>query len=88
MILQGLKPRIFNRLNKFGRRWLIKLRSIIWSLRTTTSHATGLTPFFMVYGSEAVLPIDLEYGTPRIKVYDEHGNQTTREEALDQLDEA
>jgi hypothetical protein len=42
----------------------------------------------MVYGSKAVLPIDLEYGTPRIEVYDEHGNQTTREEALDQLDEA
>ena len=25
MILQGLKPRIFNELNKFGRRWLIEL---------------------------------------------------------------
>jgi transposase InsO family protein len=88
MILQGLKPRIFNRLNKFGRRWLTELPPVIWSLRTTPSRATGLTPFFMVYGYEAVLPIDLEYGTPRIKAYDEQGNQTTREEALDQLDEA
>jgi hypothetical protein len=42
-----------------------------------------LTPFFMVYGSEAVLPTDLEYGAPRIKAYDEQGNQITREEALD-----
>jgi transposase InsO family protein len=25
MILQGLKPRIFNKLNKFGRRWLTEL---------------------------------------------------------------
>jgi hypothetical protein len=47
----------------------------------------GLMPFFMVYGSEAVLPIDLEYGAPRIRSYDEQGNQTTHEEALDQLDE-
>jgi hypothetical protein len=47
----------------------------------------GLTPFFMVYGSEAVLPMDLEYGAPRIKAYDEQGNQTTRQEALDQLEE-
>jgi hypothetical protein len=71
MILQGLKPRIFNRLNKFGRRWLAKLPLVIWSLRTTPSYAMGLTPFFMVYGSEAVLPMDLEYGAPRISAYDE-----------------
>jgi hypothetical protein len=88
MILQGLKPRIFDRLNKFGKRWLTKLPSVIWSLRTALSHAMGLTPFFMVYGSEAVLPTDLEYGAPRIKAYDEQGNQTTHEEALDQLDKA
>jgi transposase InsO family protein len=88
MILQGLKPRIFNRLNKFGRKCLAELPSVIWSPRTTSSHATGSTPFFMVYGSEAVLPMDLEYGAPRIRAYDEQGNQTTHEEALDQLDEA
>jgi hypothetical protein len=71
MILQGLKPRIFNRLNKFGRRWLAELPLVIWSLRTTPSCSTGLTPFFMVYGSEVVLPMDLEYGAPRISAYDE-----------------
>jgi hypothetical protein len=83
MILQGLKPRIFNRLNKFSKKWLAELPSIIWSLRITPSHATGATPFFMVYGSEVVLPMDLEYGALRIRAYDERGNQTTREEALD-----
>jgi transposase InsO family protein len=71
VILQGLKPRILNRLNKFGKRWLAELPSVIWSLRTTPSRATGLTPFFMIYGSEAVLPTDLEYGAPRIRAYDE-----------------
>jgi hypothetical protein len=30
-------PRIFNRLNKFNRRWLIELPSVIWSLRMTPS---------------------------------------------------
>jgi hypothetical protein len=67
MILQDLKPRIFNRLNKFGRRWLAELPSVIWSLRTTPSRAMGSTPFLMVYGSEAVLPTDLEYSAPRVK---------------------
>jgi hypothetical protein len=88
MILQGLKLRIMNQLNKFSRRWLADLPSVIWSFRTTPSRATGLTSFFMVYGFEAVLPMDLEYGTPRIRAYDEQGNQTTYEEALDQLNEA
>jgi transposase InsO family protein len=75
MILQGLKLRIFNRLNKIGRRWLTELPLVIWSLRTTLRHATGLTPFFMVYGSEVVLPMDLEYGAPRIRAYDKQGNK-------------
>ena len=78
MILQGLKPRIFNKLNKFGRRWLTELPSVIWSLRMTPSRATGFTPFFLVYGAEAMLPTDLEYGSPRLKTYQEQQNQQAR----------
>jgi len=88
MILQGLKPRIFNRLDKFGKRWLKELPAVIWSLRTSQSRATGFTPFFMVYGSEAVLPMDLEYASPRVQAYDENSYKTFQEDALDQLDEA
>ena len=75
MILQGLKPRIFNKLNKFGRRWLKELPSVICSLRTTPSRATSFSPFFLVYGAEAILPTDLEYGSPRLKAYQEQRNQ-------------
>ena len=88
MILQGLKLRIFNKLNKFGRRCLTELPSVIWSLRTTPSRATGFTPFFLVYGAEAILPTDLEYGSPRLKAYQEQQNQQTHEDSLDQVDEA
>jgi hypothetical protein len=88
MILQGLKPRIYNNLNKFGRRWMKELPSVVWSLRTAPSRATGFTPFFLVYGAEAVLPTDLEYGSPRTKAYDDRSNQTSREDSLDQLEEA
>jgi hypothetical protein len=84
----GLKPRIFNDLNKFGRRWLVELPSVIWSLRTTPSRATGFMPFFLVYGAEAILPTDLEYGSPRLQAYSERNNQVSREDSLDQLDEA
>jgi transposase InsO family protein len=88
MILQGLKPRIYNDLNKFGKRWMKELPSVVWSLRTTPSQATGFSPFFLVYGAEAILPTDLEYGSPRTKAYDDRSNQTSREDSLDQLEEA
>jgi transposase InsO family protein len=88
MILQGLKPRIFDRLNKSGRKWLQELLTVVWSLRTTPSRATGFTPFFLVYGAEAILPTDLEYGSPRVRGYAEGTNQRAREDSLDQLDEA
>jgi transposase InsO family protein len=88
MILQGLKPRILDRLNKSGRKWLQELPAIVWSLRTTPSRATGFTSFFLVYGVEAILPTDLEYGSPRVRGYDEGTNQRAHEDSLDQLDEA
>jgi hypothetical protein len=88
MILQGLKPRIYNNLNKFGRRWMKELPSVVWSLRTTPSRATGFTPFFLVYGAEAILPTDLEYGSPRTKAYDDRSNRTNQEDSLDQLEES
>ena len=83
MLLQGLKPRIFNRLNKFGARWVAELPAVLWSLRTTPSRATDYTPFFMVYGSEAVLPMDLDYRAPRIRAYDEQGAKTSLEDTMD-----
>jgi hypothetical protein len=88
MILQDLKPRIFDRLNKSGRKWLWELLSVIWSLRTTPSRATRFTPFFLVYGAEPVLPTDLEYWLPRVKGYNKNANQRSHEDSLDQLDEA
>jgi hypothetical protein len=52
------------------------------------SRATGFTPFFLVYGFEAVLLTDLEYGSPRLKAYNEQSNDVTTENTLDQLEEA
>jgi hypothetical protein len=48
---------------------------VVWSLRTTPSRATGFTPFFLVYGAKAILPTDLEYGSPRTRAYDDRSNQ-------------
>ena len=42
----------------------------------------------MVYGSEAVLPADLDYGALRIRAYGEQGAKASHEDTMDQLDEA
>jgi hypothetical protein len=35
-----------------------------------------------------MLPTDVEYGSPRLKAYNEKNNDATRKDALDQLEEA
>ena len=52
------------------------------------SRNTSYTLFFMVYGSDAILPTDLDYGAPRVRVYDEQRAKASLEDAMDQLDEA
>jgi hypothetical protein len=42
----------------------------------------------MVYGSEAILPIDLKYGSPRLKACNEQTNKAALKNAVDQLKEA
>jgi transposase InsO family protein len=87
MLLQGLKPHIFKLLKKFQARWVVELPSVLWSLRTMPSRATGFTLFFKAHRSEAVLPMDIDYGSPRVRAYTEEGNQVAPEDAIDQLDE-
>jgi hypothetical protein len=55
-----------------------ELPSVLWSLRTTPNAATQETPFFLVHGAEAVLPVEITHEAPRITAYDE----TTSTEAL------
>jgi hypothetical protein len=50
--------------------------------------ATRLSPFFLDYGSEVVLPTDLEYRALRIKEFGDKGNEASLWDALDQLEEA
>ena len=47
----------------------------------------GYTPFFMVYGAEAVLPSDIRHDSPRVAAYVEADNGKARQDSLDLLDE-
>jgi hypothetical protein len=71
MILQGLKPRIFDRLKPYARKWVKELPLVLWALLTTPSRAMGHTPFSSVYGSEAMLPTDVDHKSFRVQQFNE-----------------
>ena len=67
--------------------WVEELPAVLWSIRTTPNRSTGVTPFFMVYGAEAVLPSDLLHDSPRVGNYVETENELARQDSVDALEE-
>jgi hypothetical protein len=88
LILDGIKPRLVKPLERSAGYWVEELPSIIWSLCTTPNHYVGFTPFFQVYGAEAVLPTDIEFGAPRVVQYTQEQAKKDREDGVDLLEEA
>ena len=86
-ILKGIKPRLLVPLQRTPGCWVEELPSVLWSINTTPNRSTGYTPFFMVYGAEAVLPSDIRHDSPRVAAYVEADNERARQDALDLLDE-
>jgi hypothetical protein len=87
MILQGLKPRIFDRLKSYAGKWMKELPSVLWAMRTTLSWATGQTPFTLVYGSEAMLPTEIEHKSFRVQNYFEERSNNSQVDDLNRLEE-
>jgi transposase InsO family protein len=86
-ILKGLKTHTYDGLKKNGKKWIDKLPCTIWGNRTSPNRATGETPFFMVYGAEAILPPEVTMGSLGVKTYDEAMQDQLRREDIDLVDE-
>ncbi|XP_021757326.1 uncharacterized protein LOC110722358 [Chenopodium quinoa] len=65
--------------------WLDDLPGILWSIRTIIKEATGKTPFALVYGSDAVLPVEVGIPSPRVTFYDPDRNDQLKPLTLDLL---
>jgi transposase InsO family protein len=59
LVCAGLKKRLLRPLKRAAGAWVEELPSILWSMRTTPNSSTGYTPFFLLFGAEAVLPMDV-----------------------------
>jgi ribonuclease HI len=87
LIMSGIKPRLEAPLHRAARAWAKELPSMLWSLQTMRNTSTGLTPFFLVYGAEAILPIDVKYDSPRVEAYKEEDAEMSRQLSVDLLEE-
>ncbi|XP_043691538.1 uncharacterized protein LOC122642173 [Telopea speciosissima] len=67
--------------------WVEELSNILWAYRTTTRLATGETPFMLVYGTEAVLPVEIGEILLRVQLYNPEVNNEELRINLDLLEE-
>ncbi|KAK4400607.1 hypothetical protein Sango_1166800 [Sesamum angolense] len=79
-IVQGLKdPKRFHRCGKSrlegaNDSWVEELPGVLWSYWTTPRTATGETLFYLVYGSEVVILVEIGEETARVSQYDPEEN--------------
>ena len=85
--MKGIKPRLLRELKEAAGAWVDELPSVLWGLRTTPNRSTRSTPFFLVYGAEAVLPSDLKHNAPRVTQYTEAEAEAARQDGVDLLEE-
>src|SRR3954465_14112991 len=82
-LLRGIKRRLCVPLERTPGSWEEELPSVLWSIRMTPNRSTGYTPFFLVYGAEAVHPSDIHHDSPRVATSVEADNEKSRQDSLD-----
>jgi hypothetical protein len=88
MVLDALKKRLHDAANTKGGTWIKELPNALWGLCTQPSKPTGQSPYFLVYGSEAILPADVMWDSPAVEQYDEGISEDSRRVDIDGLEEA
>ena len=82
-ILEGLSRKI----EEHKTEWADLLDDILWAYRTTPREATQETPFSLVFGMEAVTPMELVDASARITGYQREANMDLRMNELDLVEE-
>jgi hypothetical protein len=88
MVLDALKKRLHDAANTKGGKWIKELPNALWGPRTQPTKPTGQSPYFLVYGSEAILPADVMWESPAVEQYDEGISEDNRRVDIDGLEEA
>jgi hypothetical protein len=78
MVLDALKKRLHDAANTKGGKWIKELPNALWGLRTQPSKPTRQSPYFLVYGSKAILPADVMCDSSAVEQYDEGISEDSR----------
>jgi hypothetical protein len=88
MVLDALKKRLHDAANTKGGKWIKELPNALCGLHTQPSKPTVQSPYFLVYGSEAILPANVMWDSPVVEQYDEGISENSRRVDIDGLEEA
>ncbi|KAL0462458.1 UNVERIFIED_CONTAM: hypothetical protein Slati_0133400 [Sesamum latifolium] len=83
ILVQGIK----RRLKRVGGNWAEEITSVLWAYRTTPRGSTGESPFSLVYGTEAIIPVELGIPSRRVMNFSEECNENLLRENLDLIEE-
>ena len=83
VLLKGLK----RRLEKAKGIWAKEVPRIVWAYHTTPQSTTKETPFSLVYGSDAMIPMEIQESSPRFQHFVAEESNEERKVNLDLLDE-
>jgi hypothetical protein len=88
MVPDALKKRLHDAANTKGGKWIGELPNALWVLRTQPTKPTGQSPYFLVYGSEAILPADVTWESLAVEQYDDGISEDNIRFDIDGLEEA
>nr|ABA93563.1 retrotransposon protein, putative, Ty3-gypsy subclass [Oryza sativa Japonica Group] len=75
IVIQGIKTRVYDRLMSHDKKWVEELPSVLWAVRTTPTTSNKERPFFLAYGSEAMLPTELRHQSTRVQKYSDENQE-------------
>jgi hypothetical protein len=82
------KRMVLDPINSKGGKWIKELPNALWGLRTQPSKPIGQSLYFLVYGSEEILPADVIWDSPAVEHYDEGVSEDSRRVDIEGLEEA
>ena len=83
VIINGLKKRLDDAKGK----WVKELSHVLWTCRTTPCRSTRETTFSMMYGAEAIIPLEIGFPTLRTSSFDLSNNDELLGQSLDLIEE-
>ncbi|KAL0411630.1 UNVERIFIED_CONTAM: hypothetical protein Slati_3752700 [Sesamum latifolium] len=75
------------RLEEAKGNWVEELPGVLWAYRTTPRRSTRESPFSLVYGTEAIVPVEIGEETLKVQQYEPTNNGLERQADLDLIQE-